>query len=163
MQFEQGKLYLKSIKMKLVKNNHPFGNASLINWFFDDVLTKDAFHSDRTSSYASNVTNRPRTNILENEASFILELAIPGLNKSDFKIDLQKNILTISSEHSSEAEATEKKYTSREFNYTSFKRSFRLPENISLEDIKAEYTDGILSVTMAKKDEEKKHFQIEVK
>jgi len=99
----------------------------------------------------------PAVNIKEDDASFSLELAVPGRKKEDFKIEIDNDLLTISSESkketSSENEVDTVKYTRKEFSYTSFKRSFTLPETVNADKIEALYTDGILSFKLPKKEE----------
>lgn len=96
----------------------------------------------------------PSTNILETNEAFQLQVAIPGVKKEDVKIDLEKNILNISSEKEVEETDNEnEKYTRREFAYGTFCRSFTLPDTIDIDNIKAEVKDGILSVTLPKKEE----------
>ncbi len=99
--------------------------------------------------------NLPAVNIAENEAGFELELAAPGMKKEDFNIEVDKNVLTISNEttSSSEEENKEKNFSRREFYYSSFKRSFNLPETVNTEAIKAAYNDGILKLEIPKKEE----------
>ena len=95
----------------------------------------------------------PAVNIIENKNNFELELAIPGRNKEDFKIEIEKNILSISAETKSESEITESKYTRREFAYTSFKRVFTLPDHIDNDQINASYENGVLKLTLPIKEE----------
>jgi len=95
----------------------------------------------------------PAVNIKENEKDFELELAIPGQKKDDFNIEVDHDVLTISMESKSENETSEENYTRKEFSYTSFKRSFTLPETINEDKINATYVDGILKFTLPKKEE----------
>lgn len=99
----------------------------------------------------------PAVNIAENEVEFHIELAVPGLKKENFKINLEQDQLTISVEsktdHSELNEA--KKYNRVEYNYSSFVRSFTLPESADPSKIEAEYRDGILYISVAKKEEAK--------
>jgi HSP20 family protein len=105
----------------------------------------------------------PSTNILETNENFKLEMALPGVKKEDVKIDLEKNILNISSEKQSEEATNEnEKYTRREFVYGTFCRSFTLPETIDTDNIKAEVKDGILTVVLPKKEETRISKQISV-
>lgn len=103
----------------------------------------------------------PPVNISENRTGYLVELAAPGLSKEDFKINLDKNIMTISAEQTTSTEEdTENKkedvqYSKREFGYQSFSRSFTLPNSANLEGISAGYENGVLKVTIAKKDEAK--------
>lgn len=94
----------------------------------------------------------PAVNIHQTDSTYEIELASPGLTKDDFNISLENNVLTISAENKNEDEEKKKNYTRREFKYTSFSRSFTVPENVSQEDIKAEYSDGVLRLKLAKKD-----------
>ncbi|PLK42580.1 MULTISPECIES: Hsp20/alpha crystallin family protein [Emticicia] len=99
----------------------------------------------------------PAVNVLENENLYKLELAAPGLKKEDFKINVHENVLTISVEQKSETEQTQNngKYTRKEFNYSSFKRSFTLPKTVDSEKIAAAYNDGVLALELPKKEEAK--------
>ena len=98
----------------------------------------------------------PAVNITENKENYKLALAAPGLKKDDFKIDLEGNMLTISSEKEESIESTESRYTRKEYSYSSFTRSFTLPEEVNQEKIDAVYTDGVLNLTLPKKEEAKK-------
>ena len=105
----------------------------------------------------------PATNILETNEDFKLQVAIPGVKKEDVKIDLEKNILNISSEKKAEETTNEnEKYTRQEFAYGTFCRSFTLPETIDIDKIKAEVKDGILTVVLPKKEETRISKQISV-
>lgn len=95
-----------------------------------------------------NAITTPDVNIVENEKNYEIEVAVPGLKKEDFKINLTENILTISSEVSKEHSCNEKNYTSREFSYGSFTRSFTLPKTIDTDKISANYEQGILHVVL---------------
>jgi len=98
----------------------------------------------------------PAVNILDNKDNYIMELAAPGLKKGDFKIKLDNQLLTISSEKKEEKEEQEENYTRKEFVFSSFSRSFTLPKTIVFDKIKADYKDGILIVNLPKKEEEAK-------
>ncbi|MBK7850443.1 MAG: Hsp20/alpha crystallin family protein [Bacteroidetes bacterium] len=93
----------------------------------------------------------PPVNVLDNEKFYQIEVAAPGLKKEDFKIKIEDGILTISAETKLEKEEKEKNFTRKEFNYSSFLRSFTLPENVIESDIKAQYVDGVLRLNLAKK------------
>jgi HSP20 family protein len=93
----------------------------------------------------------PAVNIKENEKDFELELAVPGRKKKDFNIEVDKNVLTVSSEIKNEETKTEDNYTRREFAYSNFKRAFTLPETVEVDKIKATYVDGLLKFTLPKK------------
>jgi len=102
-------------------------------------------------------TCNPRVNIVENQENFELQLAAPGFRKEDINISLDNNVLTISSEKEVNENET---YTRREFSAGSFMRSFTIPKNIQIENISAEFTDGILKLNLPKKPEYKKEIQI---
>ncbi len=95
----------------------------------------------------------PAVNIRESEDAFILDLAAPGMSKKDFKINLDNNVLSISSEQKQEDDQTNERWTRREFAYSSFCRTFTLPKSVDLEKIKADYKDGILTVKLPKREE----------
>jgi len=97
----------------------------------------------------------PSVNIRENEDGFVLDLAAPGMKKEDFRIKLDTNVLTISSEQKSENDESNDKYTRKEFYYSAFSRSFTLPKTIDLDKIKADYKDGILAVSLPKREDAK--------
>lgn len=110
----------------------------------------------------------PAVNISESETAYLLELAAPGLNKEDFKLNVQANRLVISAKKEAVKEQEKKaenavKYTRKEFNFTSFQRAFTLPKNVDASKVEATYTNGILTVSVPKKEEEKvKSFEIAV-
>jgi HSP20 family protein len=95
----------------------------------------------------------PAVNISENKEEFRIDVAAPGLNKDDFKINLENNVLTISSEKEEKKEDNEERVMRREFSYSSFKRAFTLPMTVNSEKIKATHIDGILQIVIPKKDE----------
>jgi HSP20 family protein len=94
----------------------------------------------------------PAVNVKENETGYEIEVAAPGLSKKDFNINVENRVLTISSEKEEEKEEKEENYTRREFSYTSFSRSFTLPEGVNDEDVKASYADGVLRLAVPKKE-----------
>lgn len=100
--------------------------------------------------------NVPAVNITENENGYEVSLAAPGLKKDDFKIAVDGNMLTISSEKEENKEEKEKKFTRKEYSYSSFRRSFTLPEEINREKIAAGYEEGVLKIALPKKEEAKK-------
>jgi len=110
-------------------------------------------------------TTMPSVNIYEDTEGFKIDLAAPGLDKSDFKIEIKNNVLTISSEKETKKEENNEKFMRKEFNYCTFKRSFSLPQTADTDKISATHNNGILSVTVLKKEEakEKPLRQIEVK
>ena len=115
--------------------------------FFDDDLFP--MTNNRSNSL-------PAVNIREDEKRFILDLAVPGIEKKDLKIEFHEDILTISSEIKNESEESSDGYKRKEFSYSSFSRSFQIPENINKDKIEANYKDGILSVALPKAEEKNK-------
>lgn len=99
----------------------------------------------------------PAVNITENKESYEVSLAVPGLKKDDFKIDVDGNMLTIRSEKEESKEEKERTFTRKEYNYSSFSRSFTLPEEVNKEKIEARYEDGVLKLTLPRKEEAKKN------
>lgn len=128
---------------------------------FNDVfesIFNDTFFNDRM------VTRVPAANISETPEKYHVELAAPGLKKGDFKLSLDRNVLNISVEQRSENNDNQKNYTKREFSYSSFVRSFTLPESADQNSIDATYKDGVLQIDIAKKEEAKfVSRQIEIK
>ena len=115
---------------------------SLINEFFND-------------DFGMNFLNRshsvPSVNSLENNDSFEIDLAVPGMKKEDFTIELNDKVLVISSETSNTMEND--KMRLNEFNFSSFQRSFRVPDSVDLDKIKANYKNGILKIKLPKRKE----------
>ena len=139
----------------LVKRNSTFPTA---NTLLDDFFAKDIFDwSDKNFSTIG--SNLPSVNLKETDDKLIFDLAAPGMKKEDFKVEVDNNMLMISSEKKEEKEETRKKdnYVRKEFNYQSFCRSFTLPEYIDENKIEASYKDGILHVDIAKRDGAKKN------
>lgn len=102
------------------------------------------------------VMNVPAVNITEQQNDYLVSLAAPGLKKEDFKIDVDGNMLTISSEKEESKEEKDKKFNRKEYSYSSFSRSFTLPQEINKEKIEARYEDGVLKVSLPRKEEAKK-------
>ena len=131
--------------MNLVKRN----NANRVFPSVMDELFKDLMGG---TQYVQKAV--PPVNIKETEQEFTLELIAPGLKKEDFNIELDNDLLTVSAEIKSEkTEQEEGKFTRREFSFSSFKRSFSLPETVKEEGINASYQNGILAITLPKKEE----------
>lgn len=94
--------------------------------------------------------NLPAVNIKDNTKSFDLELAVPGFKKEELKVNVEGDLLTISSEKKDESEEDKNGYTRREFNYRSFQRSFQLPQNVDGDNVKASFVDGVLKLSIPK-------------
>jgi HSP20 family protein len=105
----------------------------------------------------------PAVNILESREDYRIELAAPGLNKEDFKLNLENNVLTISSEKEENQEEKNEQVMRKEFSYYSFSRSFTLPLTVNSEKIRATHKDGILQVIIPKKEEAKEKPSREIK
>ena len=102
------------------------------------------------------VANLPAVNIKEDGNHYTVSVAAPGLKKEDFHIDVENNMLTISSEKEEEQEEKHNRYSRREYSYTSFTRSFGLPDDVKQDDIDARYENGELRITLPRKEEAKK-------
>ena len=96
----------------------------------------------------------PAINIKENENAYELELAVPGYNQEDFKVDIEKGLMTIKAEVKAEKEEQKANYSRKEFSYKSFERSFSVPENIEEDAILAKYDNGVLTFTLPKTSKE---------
>lgn len=133
--------------MALTKRS-TFGNLPSI---FDDIFDRDLFDG---ANYSSQNSTMPSVNIRETDKSFIIELAAPGMKKEDFKVELQENILSISSEKKEEKKENEKeRYTRQEFFYQSFRRTFTLPKTVAEDKIEARYEEGVLRLNIPKNEE----------
>lgn len=122
---------------------------NLVEEFFNnDVLFPRFFDNEVRKSL-------PAVNIVESKDDYKIEVAAPGLNKEDFKIDLENNVLTVSSEREEKKEANEEKVMRKEFSNYSFTRSFTLPMTVNADKIEASHKDGILYITIPKKEEAK--------
>jgi len=134
--------------MTLVKFNRKNEKALMpgVDDIFESIFN-DTFFSDRM------VTRVPAVNISESEDRYHIEMAAPGLKKEDFKISLDRDQLTISAEQQTEKD--ERRFNKREFSYSSFVRSFTLPEMADQEKIEAAYQDGVLKIDISKKEEAK--------
>ena len=123
--------------------------------FFEDFFNKpllDLFDS----GLASRRMSVPAVNVTERKEDYLVSMAAPGLKKEDFKIDVEGNMLTISSEKEEENEEKDEKYTRQEYSYSSFERSFTLPDEVNKDKIDAHYQDGVLELVLPKKEEAKK-------
>jgi len=129
-----------------IKRQNPFFPV------FADSFFRENFLND------SDWNNSPAINIAENKEGFRIEVAAPGLNKDDFHINVEKRVLVISSEKERSTESkdeNDEKYYRREFSYSSFKRSFSLPEYADTDKIKATHENGVLNVFIPKREEAK--------
>lgn len=135
------------------RQKHRLPNFPSLSTWFDDFTIGD-FPSIFSSNFNTGIS-MPKVNIKELPDAFIVEMAVPGLKKSDFNIDLDNNLLSISAELKEENENKDNGYTRREFGYSSFKRAFTLPESVNDSKINANYNEGILTVHLPKREEAK--------
>ena len=126
--------------MNLVRKTNPWFPSLL-----DEFITRDLGVDLASRSQAV-----PAVNISETDTAFSLALAAPGKTRKDFQIELDEHILTISSDSNTEHESSHENFTRKEFSYESFQRSFRLPDTVNTQAIKANYKEGILTVELPK-------------
>lgn len=131
-------------------NSNSYTTPTWSSWI-DEVFSR-SLPSVFTSNFNTGMT-LPKVNIRETKDAYFVDMAVPGLKKSDFHIDLDNQVLSISTEMDESEERQENNFTRREFGYDSFKRSFSLPETVKEDKIKAEYIDGVLSLHLPKKEE----------
>lgn len=143
---------LENMTQLVKKNRVPFPS------FVNDFLTSDRIFSPSIFDFEGGLLDRtsslliPDANIVENHKDYSIELAAPGLEKKDFNVEFQDGILTVSAEKSDEKSEEDKNYKRKEFSYNSFSRSFTVPENSLPEKIDAKYNNGILHLTLPKKE-----------
>jgi len=137
--------------MTLVKFNSDTKKNGTVQGFNNvlDSIFNDTFFADRM------LTRVPAANISETAEHFHIELAAPGLKKEDFKLKLERDMLSISVEKTNQAQEQERSYAKREYSYSSFVRAFNLPESANLDNIEAVYTDGVLCINIPKREEAK--------
>jgi len=124
--------------------------GSYVPSIFDDL-----FNNDIARDFFSNERATPAVNVSEDENKFNIEVAAPGLDKKDFKVNVENNVLTISSEKEDKKEDEGKNYMRKEFSFTTFSRSFTLPDNVEDDKIKATHKDGVLNVEIPKSEKAK--------
>ncbi len=150
--------------MTLIKSsgNLMKSNGNLMPFVMDDFFGNDVFFGNNWLDRELKQT-LPAVNIKENKNEFNLEFASPGFTKKDFKIDLDENVLTISAEKEKEKSEVNDAFTRKEFSYNSFSRSFTLPQTVNADKIDAKYNDGILKLSIPKKEESKLLHKKEIK
>lgn len=140
--------------MNLIKRNAN-QQSGLSRMFFDDVFGRELFNWEN-KNFSTTSTTLPSVNIKETADHYEVEVAAPGLDKNDFKVTLDGNLLTISSEKENKQTFEQENFTRREFSYQSFQRSFELPKNVvDEENISARYENGLLYLSIPKKEEAK--------
>jgi HSP20 family protein len=131
------------------------GNGGLFPSLRNDFFT-DRFFTPRLFDFDDDLftggISIPPANINETNKEFQLDLSVPGMKRDDFKVDVEDGVLTISSEKEEEKEEKDKNYRRREFSYSTFSRSFPLPDNTDENNINAKYDNGVLHVTIPKKE-----------
>jgi HSP20 family protein len=130
---------------------------------FNPFHMNDLFDDDFLPVFTNRTDSMPAVNIREDEKNYILELAIPGSDKKDLKIDINEDVLTVSSETKKETEDDKDGYKRKEFSYSSFCRSFFIPENVNRDKIDANYKDGVLAIALPKQEEDKKKLTKQIK
>jgi len=137
-------------------------NKSYVPAYWDDYFNNNFFNQLNSGSCYE---NRPAVNISENDKQYSIEVAAPGIDRKAFHLEIENDVLTISTERKENKEEQKRNFLRKEFNYQSFKRSFQLPDTINQEQIKATHDAGILTLILPKKEEEvqKAPRQIEVK
>lgn len=137
-------------------------NRRYVPAYWDDFFNDNFFSGFNT---VVSKPSAPAVNVVEEDNAFRIEVAAPGLSKKDFSINLENEVLTISSEQKDGKEDKNHRYMRREFRYSSFSRSFQLPESVDVEKIRASHDAGILTIELPKKEEmvQKAPKQIEVK
>lgn len=120
-----------------------------------NVLFNDFFNTFPSNLQNDGRNNAAPVNIVENDLGYELSFNVPGRNKEDFSINIEKDLLTVSYEKTEQKENTEQKFVRKEFGFQNFKRSFSLDEKINAEGIEAKYENGILKVFLPKKEDVK--------
>ena len=140
--------------MILVRTNNG-GNFPVFGSSFDNVFGRDLLNDWLLSGYSSTNGNPPKVNIKENNNSYLVELAAPGMEKSDFQIELDNKTLRINSQKKAgnRDKGDTGEYSRREFYYQSFSKAFTLPVSADGEKVEAYYKNGILSISIPKKEE----------
>lgn len=130
-------------------------NGSLFNelpMLFNDFANRDLFNWN-SSNFSNTNTTIPAVNIKETAENYVVEVAAPGMAKKDFKVELDGNILTISSERADQKDENDSRYSRREFSYESFHRTFNLQKDVvDVEKIEAKYENGLLHLLIPKKE-----------
>lgn len=140
----------------LIRRNDPF--KSLIEEMFNNEV-----FDWRGRNFSAEGSTLPSVNVKQNDDQFTIELAAPGMKKEDFTLRIEKDSLTISAEKQSEIEDTKEQYSRREFSYQSFTRSFQIPLDVAdASKIQAKYVDGILQISIPKKDSAKPQPAVEI-
>lgn len=133
------------------------GNGSLFPSLRNDFLSNRFFSPRRLFDFDDDffdggMSTPPPANITETNKEFRLDLSVPGMKRDDFDVDIENGVLTISAEKEEEKKQDDRNYKRREFSYNSFCRTFTLPENVNESNINAKYDNGMLQITIPKKE-----------
>lgn len=123
--------------------------------FFGGLLNEFFNHNLSNFIGSDSVLHQPGVNVIETPDAFRLEVAAPGFDKQDFSVNLEDKQLVVSANREKSVEDQNERFVRREFHYVSFKRSFHLPETVNPQGIAAVYNNGVLQVTLPKKEEAK--------
>ena len=147
--------------MNLVRFYNPRYNSQrvLVDELFNNVFRND-FHD---TDYVKNCRNNPATNVFETEDSFKIEVMLPGYNREDVQMNIHKNILTIKVDKKEEEKNEEFKYARREFDIYNFERQYHIPKTVNEEKISARFENGILVISLPKKEEALEKEPVEIK
>ena len=147
--------------MNLVRFNNPRYNANRV---LVDELFNNFFKNDYHEGYAKNCSTKPATNVFETETEFKIEVLLPGYKKEDVKLNYQNNLLTIKVENEVKEEKSEEfKYAHREFEAANFEKQYRIPKIVNDEKISAKFENGVLNITLLKKEEALEKAPVEIK
>jgi len=142
----------RNVSKKSIDSN--FSALPSLPSLFDDILGR-SFGTEFMSNFNTGLT-LPAVNVKDTANEYIVEMAVPGLEKSNFDINIDNNVLSIAAESKTENNTESENYTRREFGYSSFKRTFAIPDSVNAEKITASYKEGILKVLLPKHDDAKK-------
>ncbi|MEN8117849.1 MAG: Hsp20/alpha crystallin family protein [Bacteroidota bacterium] len=145
--------------MNLVFNNPRYN----VNRVLVDELLNNFFKNDYSENYLNSCGEKPATNIFETEKELKVEIMLPGFTKKDVHLNYQKNRLTIKVEKENEENSVEYKYARREFEAYNFEKQYRVPKTVEVEKISANFKNGVLTVTLPKKEEEVEKAPVEIK
>jgi len=147
-----------SIHFPVIRSHFNRDINDIFSSFFENDRS-DSFLSSPRRSYAS-LDSVPKANIKKTEQGYNIQLASPGFSRDDFAVGVEDNVLTIGASKSTEQDSDD--YTSREFSYSSFKRSWTLPEGSTTNQLSANYEAGVLSVDIPVQHEEIKKITVQV-
>ena len=146
--------------MNLVRFQNPRYNANRV---LVDELFNNFFKNDYHEDYAKSCGSNAATNVFETEKEFKIEVLLPGFTKEDLQLNVHNLLLTIKVEKEKEENSEEYKYAHREFGAVNFEKQYRLPKSVDIEKIRAEFKNGVLNITLPKKEEAVEKAPVEIK